>query len=41
MVQVENILYQEEYIIMNGREVFKFAVRKWVKAALMLLKKLD
>ncbi|MCU9602457.1 beta-ketoacyl-ACP synthase III [Pallidibacillus thermolactis] len=32
-------LYQEEYIVMNGREVFKFAVRQMGESALNVIEK--
>ena len=32
-------LYQDEYIIMNGREVFKFAVRQMGESCLNVLEK--
>ena len=39
MAQVESILYQDEYIIMNGREVFKFAVRQMGESSINVLEK--
>src|SRR5690606_32401430 len=32
-------LYQDEYIVMNGREVFKFAVRQMGESALNVIEK--
>ena len=32
-------LYQDEYIIMNGREVFKFAVRQMAESSVHVIEK--
>jgi 3-oxoacyl-[acyl-carrier-protein] synthase III len=39
MVRVLKHLYQDEYIIMNGREVFKFAVRQMGESCINVLEK--
>ena len=39
MAQVAKHLYQDEYIIMNGREVFKFAVRQMAESSVNVIEK--